>query len=1368
MEEPKRLTILLSTQKKLFLRSGNQCAFPSCSKSLVDNNDRLKGQICHIEAAMPGGERFNGNMSNEERRSYDNLILLCFDHHDETNDTANYSVRMLKEMKRNHELKVKNSSGLMDKISNFYDIDTYNTQSTELLESKLEKALQLLEKKETFGNLGKIDYQKPRDYIKRNVFSARTYENPFDQRHYDLIELVKNKNRITLLGVAGSGKSIELQNLANHYSSVSDDLFPIKIRLNHYSRDYDIKKLLSLEYNGYNDIKDQALLIILDGLDEVHSDDLGHAVNNISNYGREFPDSVIVVSCRNNFYTIESDKIDSKIEGFDTFVLNPLNQFNIQRHVELILQSNSKKFLQLIYEKKLFDLLKSPFYLVRLLEYFIKEQSVPDTKKEIFEFLINERLAEDKMKKYPNIGVLIGDYQKKIKDKIQILAIAAQAFGRNYLTDEEYEELNPDPNLRKLIKYTSFLDQNKYYNWEFEHNNFQEYLAAKYLSNLSVDWIKKFVSFDPHFEKVKPTWVNTLSLLLSILDSKSGKFNDLLNWIIHIEPDVLVRFEKDKIDLTNRENIFRAIYGKYEKEKIIIRSEKYNSTELAEFVADSGEILKLLIQKAHSLREYWKVSEAVRLFKYFDSWEVYKQQISDMLLFYISDPAVPDGTKLECFHALSSLKIYSEGITQKILNSIDLESSKNLRAGFYSYLANANNIDKYNSILSKSLEFIKRPNLLSGSKEQKGEIYPSEESYNLQHLFEKFSSLKITKSLIEWGIGIEEIRRDVTHFDILRIAIKNAKHLSLHHSEDLYAEVFELLISIVKSYSRELDKDFNEYFKETQNSLKAFKKLRKISNNLNSNSPHEYYHAIIVVSDVSCVNNILEEYENGKLTNQQVYTFRDIFGNYGDLHDLFYKRINKLSNNRFVYIKIDHEALRIKKLHNDVSIILDRNHFVEKMLEIFDFGETDQFTYEEIWDFRKKYLNDLEADNNIVLQTLRQTSKESQVIKRADVKNLFKSDLNWYWFQIGKILNIDTQNKEFQFQISAINHLKNWLSDALIKADFQTAVYLDENEKVSYRYLEHYIPYISHRLRIDLEASIYLDFLFLIPTCIPSKAFEDKNGDEITPRNVNSYVVSMVGVDKAKRRIVENIKHDSLVGFRVKYNHCKFCYDYQLPEGLDLILQLIRITGYDYEKRQLIVWYIKLGGNPNSIEILLNEFDENLCFYALEKLLENGSVYSLEYCIDKYKLVQDFELKFQYLHLVFKYYPNKGLKIYKDWVISNKIIPNIFLKPKELNDDKLNDFIDLFEDSLNNNYDTDEWHNRNNIIYGIVELGSRNEKNFELAKAKFEAWVKNYPNTKYLLYQIQKLELEYYSKFSQSLTLDELNSLLHESKINSD
>ena len=60
-------------------------------------------EICHIEAANIGGERFNSEQTNEERRAFENLIVMCGTHHTVTNDVNRYTVNVMKEMKRAHE-----------------------------------------------------------------------------------------------------------------------------------------------------------------------------------------------------------------------------------------------------------------------------------------------------------------------------------------------------------------------------------------------------------------------------------------------------------------------------------------------------------------------------------------------------------------------------------------------------------------------------------------------------------------------------------------------------------------------------------------------------------------------------------------------------------------------------------------------------------------------------------------------------------------------------------------------------------------------------------------------------------------------------------------------------------------------------------------------------------------------------------------------------------------------------------------------------------------------------------------------------------------------------------------------------------------
>ncbi|ENQ3079543.1 hypothetical protein [Bacillus multifaciens] len=103
MEEVKRLTPKKEVLRELYLKSGNQCAFPDCHRSILNDKGLLIGEICHIEAAMEGGERFNSNQTNEDRRTFSNLILLCHEHHLETNDVEKFPVERIKAIKKAHE-----------------------------------------------------------------------------------------------------------------------------------------------------------------------------------------------------------------------------------------------------------------------------------------------------------------------------------------------------------------------------------------------------------------------------------------------------------------------------------------------------------------------------------------------------------------------------------------------------------------------------------------------------------------------------------------------------------------------------------------------------------------------------------------------------------------------------------------------------------------------------------------------------------------------------------------------------------------------------------------------------------------------------------------------------------------------------------------------------------------------------------------------------------------------------------------------------------------------------------------------------------------------------------------------------------------
>ncbi|WP_053002191.1 ABC-three component system protein [Kordia jejudonensis] len=97
---------LPSDIKRLFAFSGNQCSNPDCARPVIaEDGITVVGKICHIEAASSKGPRYRKEMTDEERRGYNNLILLCDEHHsiiDNKKNEGKFTKELLLEWKENH------------------------------------------------------------------------------------------------------------------------------------------------------------------------------------------------------------------------------------------------------------------------------------------------------------------------------------------------------------------------------------------------------------------------------------------------------------------------------------------------------------------------------------------------------------------------------------------------------------------------------------------------------------------------------------------------------------------------------------------------------------------------------------------------------------------------------------------------------------------------------------------------------------------------------------------------------------------------------------------------------------------------------------------------------------------------------------------------------------------------------------------------------------------------------------------------------------------------------------------------------------------------------------------------------------------
>lgn len=108
-ESDKSRNYLEVTKKSLFTLSLGRCYEPDCPNRVVQmagEHPIVQVQISHIRAAKKNGPRYDENMTDDDRRAFRNLLLLCTFHHqlvDKKPTGDSYSVEELQRWKEERE-----------------------------------------------------------------------------------------------------------------------------------------------------------------------------------------------------------------------------------------------------------------------------------------------------------------------------------------------------------------------------------------------------------------------------------------------------------------------------------------------------------------------------------------------------------------------------------------------------------------------------------------------------------------------------------------------------------------------------------------------------------------------------------------------------------------------------------------------------------------------------------------------------------------------------------------------------------------------------------------------------------------------------------------------------------------------------------------------------------------------------------------------------------------------------------------------------------------------------------------------------------------------------------------------------------------
>src|SRR6266850_3490138 len=104
-----RMSVDDRTKQLLWSKAAGRCSFPDCRKELVheaSSQDRevFVGEIAHIVAQSPGGPRGKTLTADEGIDAYDNLLLLCHEHHEIIDQqAATFPGKKLVQIRKDHE-----------------------------------------------------------------------------------------------------------------------------------------------------------------------------------------------------------------------------------------------------------------------------------------------------------------------------------------------------------------------------------------------------------------------------------------------------------------------------------------------------------------------------------------------------------------------------------------------------------------------------------------------------------------------------------------------------------------------------------------------------------------------------------------------------------------------------------------------------------------------------------------------------------------------------------------------------------------------------------------------------------------------------------------------------------------------------------------------------------------------------------------------------------------------------------------------------------------------------------------------------------------------------------------------------------------
>lgn len=992
----------------------------------------------------------------------------------------------------------------------------------------------------------------------------------------ELIQLVTDHNRIVVLGNAGSGKSTELAKLVNFYQQPGSLFVPIFTNLNIY-KGGPMSEFLPEEFKN---VPENTALIVLDGLDEVETEYFNEALQEIENLIVVFPLCKLVISCRTNFFEISSGAIKGYLQEFAITRINEIAPAAIVQ----ALNANGldgEAFYKEVLDSEYQGIITKPFFLNILSAVYQKQHHLQGGRNQVFAEAIRLKLEAATQKE----NLSAEDLERC--DKLLIrLALIMEYMGRNYLTNSEFTEVIAAKGDRDFIEKSLLVTPFKG-RWSFEHNNIQEYFAARALSPLNVDQIKSLVAFYPDFKQIKPSWLNTLAFLISII--ADDKRQQLLDWIIANEPETIIRFEADRIDVNIRYRVFSAIFRDFQDNGLPIRSNKFIEAELGHF-GDTPQTLALVTESISRIGN--TVSNkitALRLLEYF-KLETDDEELSvkKVILQFISQNEDKPDAVYSAIHVLVRCKLADQETVAELVAKYRGQKDPYYRAALYTLITRTGNTDQYIDVFLDGIMIIGNRN----PQEQKSTLW--DETAQLKRSFEAVKEPKAIDTALEFLAEPydERYRFYSEKKDVLESLIKQATAL-FPVANYLYDRVLSLFINYSKTSDRDVLGHIRDFFEQTGTFTKAFitvfnkADLPKFQKN----------HLLSTILNADAIDFIISEALAGRVQPEELKKFAEEAYYHtrhtnqaqaaAELKQQLEQKLNITFDDGIVEAR---QTKRRQQEQDSFNLLFDEYAMKAETKRFWQAFGKDEASWNEIWEFSNSAEYNLEPYYpRSVTTIISELSRDRDFITKAEVEAFMANADDFEFERIDSIYNL-MKNAGVKVNDQQSAFLEDWANRQAAKYDIKKSI----NSHGQFNPLSLMIWYFVKTLQIKLPGDKLLDFTLF---------YDFVNGNI---EDWYSPILQQVEETALNSRVVENLK-SGIGQENVWLLNAEYAIEKGLTDSFDAIKSdLVRINEISSVKGKITKLYLDTTDDQEGLYDVLLQLQPQDYRWELVDILIKG------------------------------------------------------------------------------------------------------------------------------------------------------------------